>query len=93
MTKDKRVLGLNKNDDIYFDIQGQLHICKKRICLFAVWTSNRHRMYVEKIERDDNFFNTKMKEKLLSFYNDWLVPELVDPRLSRSMQIRIPNNV
>lgn len=46
-------------------------------------------MYVERIERDDDFF-AKMENKLLTFYNDWLVPELLDPRLGRHMPIRVP---
>lgn len=86
------VLGLKKSDSIYYDIQGQLHICEKQICIFAIWTSTQHKMYTERIERDDAFFDTKMKSQLLSFYNDWMLPELVDPRLCRNMEIKVPNS-
>lgn len=79
---------LKKNHNIFYDVQGQLHICNKNVCLFAIWTSNRFQMHVQRIERDTNFFDNKMIKKLTTFYNDWLLPELVDPRLSRSMQVR-----
>lgn len=82
---------LKKNHNIFYDVQGQLHICKKKSCIFSIWTSNRYQMYVQRIERDDNFFDNKMKAKLNTFYNDWLLPELVNSRLSRNMPIREPN--
>lgn len=82
---------LKKNHNMYYDIQGQLHICKKKTCIFSIWTSNRYRMFIQRIERDDNFFDSKMKMQLRSFYNDWLLPELVNPRLQRNMPIRQPD--
>lgn len=93
ITKETGSPVLKKSHNLYFDIQGQLHICKKRICLFAVWTSNRHKMFVDRIQRDDDFFNNKMITQLQTFYNSWLVPELINPRLSRGMQIREPNQL
>lgn len=91
LSKDKTsVLGLKKNDNIYYEIQGGLHVAEKKICIFTIWTSTQYKMYTERIERDDTFFDTKMKAQLLSFYNDWLLPELVDPRLSRKMEVRVP---
>lgn len=88
-----QVMGLKRNHNTYFNIQGQLHICDKSVCLFSVFTGSNHKMYVERIERDQSFFETKMKNKLTPFYNDWLLPELVNPRLSRSMPVREPNNL
>ena len=82
---------LKRNHNIYYDIQGQLHICDKKTCLLVIWTSNRYNVFIERIEKDDNFFNEKMKGRLISFYNDWLLPELIDPRLKRGMAIREPN--
>lgn len=90
MGRDKGKLGLKKSSDMYYQIQGELHILEKNVCLFAVWTSPLKNMYVERIERDENFFISKMKTRLLTFYNDWLLPELADPRLKRSMAVREP---
>lgn len=86
-------LGLKKSDDMYYQIQGQLHILEKNVCLFAVWTSSLQRMYVERIERDETFFNSKMGTRLITFYNDWLLPELADPRLKRNMAVREPGQL
>lgn len=83
------VVRLKKTDDIYYHIQGLLHILQKDFCLFGIWTCTQHKMYVEKIERDVAFFS-KMKDRLTSFYHDWLLPELIDPRLKRNMEIRVP---
>ncbi|KAJ6647984.1 hypothetical protein Bhyg_03209 [Pseudolycoriella hygida] len=84
------VLGLKRTDDIYYQIQGQLHILDKSVCLFAIWTSTRCNMFIEKINRDEQFYKTKMENQLISFYYDWLLPELIDPRLKRNMQVREP---
>lgn len=40
------------------------------------------------IDRDDVFWETKMKTKLLSFYMDWLLPEIVDSPRARGMPLR-----
>lgn len=75
-------LGLKKSDDMYYQIQGQLHILEKIVCLFA-----------ERIERDETFFNSKMETRLVTFYSDWLLPELADPRLKKSMAVREPGQL
>lgn len=85
-----RFYQLKRNHNIYYDIQGQLHICEKETCLFVIWTSNRYKVFIERVEKDDNFFHEKMENRLISFYNDWLLPELIDPRLKRGMAIREP---
>ncbi|RVE40146.1 hypothetical protein evm_015204 [Chilo suppressalis] len=79
---------LNTNHDWYFQIQGQLHISQKNVCLFAVWTGQEFAIKTTKITRDDVFWTTKMEPKLVEFYNKCLLPELIDPRKSRSMPIR-----
>lgn len=90
VTKENQILGQNRTDDIYYQIQGQLHICEKNVCIFSIWTSTQHKMYVEKITKDEGFFDAKKKDRLHTFYYDWLLPELVDPRLKRNMAIRVP---
>lgn len=91
MEKDKDgKFGLKKSDDLYYQIQGQLHILNVNVCLFAIWTSSLHNLYVQRINRDEDFFKTKMETRLLSFYYDWLLPELIDPRLKRNMAVREP---
>jgi len=45
------------------------------------------------VERDDRFWETKMSPLLKRFYEDCLVPEIVDSRAARNMPIREPKYV
>ncbi|GBO41368.1 hypothetical protein AVEN_132411-1 [Araneus ventricosus] len=79
---------VNKNHKYYFQVQGQLHITQKNYCLFSMWTEKGQK--IEKIIRDQLFWQQKMEKKLEFFYFECLLPELVDPRFPRSMDIRNP---
>lgn len=92
------VIRLKRNHDYYYQVQGQLQICKRSWCDFVVWilrtkppfTDN---MFIERIVRDDEFWKTKMLPKLQTFYKTCLLPELVDPRERRNMEIRDPPHI
>ena len=58
-------------DAYYYQVQGQLHITRQSYCLFAVWTESG--LKVERIERDDDFWKSKMEEKLTKFYNNFFI--------------------
>jgi hypothetical protein len=60
------------------------------MCLFAVWTGEKEMLMVEKILRDDNFWKNKMIGKLTAFYMEHILPELIDPRQTRTMPLRQP---
>ncbi|XP_041971818.1 uncharacterized protein LOC121727854 isoform X2 [Aricia agestis] len=79
---------INRRHDWYFQIQGQLHVTKKNLCLFAVWTGEQFPLKMEKITRDDEFWQNEMQTRLYKYYNECLLPEIVDPRKSRSMPLR-----
>ncbi|XP_063389242.1 uncharacterized protein LOC134675024 [Cydia fagiglandana] len=76
------------NHDWYYQIQGQLHIADKRVCIFAIWTGPEFTMKVVRIPKDDDFWEQKMLPKLSRFYHDCVLLEIIDPRKSRSMAIR-----
>lgn len=80
--------GIKKSHVFYYQIQGQLHITKRKYCLFVVWTPKG--VKIERIDRDDEFWKTQMEQKLTDFYLNCILPELVDPRHKRSMEIRNP---
>lgn len=84
---------VNQNHDWYFQVQGQLHISNKRSCILAVWTGSNFPLKVEYILRDDKFWEEKMKMKLTHFYMDCILPELIDPRVTRSMKVREPSYI
>ncbi|XP_050306168.1 uncharacterized protein LOC126743213 isoform X2 [Anthonomus grandis grandis] len=80
---------LKQNHDYFYQIQGQLHITKRDFCYFILWTPMG--MLVEQIWRQDSFWNDKMIGKLKSFYYNCLLPEIIDPRYSRGLEIRNPS--
>lgn len=84
----KCIVGLKKKHKYYYQIQGQLNICEREYCLFAIWTSPTSPLYVEKIYRDINLWNEKMVPKLTKFYAEFLLPEILDSRVARNMPLR-----
>lgn len=79
---------LNKKHPFYYQVQGQLNITERAYCYFAVWTGCNHQLKIERIERDKEFFETEMRMKLVDFYYKSLLPEMIDGRIPRKMQIR-----
>jgi hypothetical protein len=56
----------------------------------AVWISGNDNFKIERIEQDINFWKLEMEPKLVQFYMECILPELVDPRHTRNMKIRDP---
>lgn len=61
------ILKLKRNHDYYYQIQGQLQLANKNKCYFLVW-SPVGTPHIEIIERDCEFWNTKMYPKLKTFF-------------------------
>ncbi|KAK3924298.1 Reticulocyte-binding protein 2-like protein a [Frankliniella fusca] len=68
---------LRKDDNYYYQVQGQLHITKRDRCVFVVYAKEWE--HIEEIERDDEFWNNEMRDKLERFYKEALLPEIVMP--------------
>ncbi|KAL5244634.1 hypothetical protein ACI65C_012044 [Semiaphis heraclei] len=68
-------LQLNRNNNYFYQVQGQLHISRKMYCYFCVWTP-KGLMY-EKIQCDHEFWENSMKLKLEHFYLKHLLPSLI----------------
>ncbi|KAI4454227.1 exonuclease phage-type/recb c-terminal domain-containing protein [Holotrichia oblita] len=81
-------LHLKRIHSYYYQIQGQLHITNRKLCYFIIWTPLG--MLIEKIYRDDDFWNTKIVTQLREFYFKCLLPEIIDPRSTRGREIRNP---
>lgn len=84
---------VNQNHNWYYQVQGQLHVTRRIKCLFGVWFSETEPLKTELIIRDDDFFEKKMKAKLCNFYLNCILPELLDPRHNRNMEIRNPSYI
>jgi len=64
--KNKEITGIDRNHKYYYQVQGQLHITKRKYGIIACWT--RKGIKYEKIERDDTLWQTKMFPKLNDFF-------------------------
>ena len=80
---------LSTRHHYYYQVQGQLHITQRKYCIFALWTPKS--VINVRVEKDDAFWKNKMEEKLVWFYNDCILSELLDPRHSKKMEIRDPD--
>jgi len=72
-------LKLNKNHNYHYQVQGQLRVANKNSCYFVVWTPKD--MFVERIMRDGDFWRDKMETQLVDFYNNYLIKEIIDPKI------------
>ncbi len=88
---DQGKLCLNRSHNYFYQVQGQLQIAGREWCDLVVFTTKG--ILVERIERDDNFWETKMFPKLERFYRYCLLPELADQRHPRKMLIREPDYI
>lgn len=83
-----KVLGVNENHKWFYQIQGDLHVTQRKFCYFGMWTGEKTPLVIEKIMRDDDFWQSKMEPKLLNFYDNALLLELANSRTARSMNPR-----
>lgn len=78
----KSVINEVKRKHPYFQVQ-----VKKYIYSIFVYCSQKV-IKIEKIERQDNFWQSEIENKLKRFCFVYLVPEIGDPRLTRNMPIK-----
>lgn len=65
--------------------QGQHRITRRKYCIFALWTPEG--IKITTIDKDGEFWEKEMFPKLKKFYINCVLPEIVDPRHSRSTPI------
>lgn len=78
---------INKKSPWFIELQGELRVTDREKALLMIWLGDNNFKIFE-IEKDDNFFDTEMKEKLSFFYNECMLKELVDARKARFMDLR-----
>lgn len=85
----QQVVGINKKHDWFFEIQAMLHITEREFCVFSVWSGHDENSKCIKYKYPDElFWSSQMENKILEFYNNHLLPEIIDPRKRRGMPIR-----
>ena len=90
---------LKKSHDYYYQIQGQLHVTCRSWCDLVVWTPlgvppspptspSYTPITVERINVDEDFWNTKIFPKLADFYMKHMLSEIASPRHLSGQPIR-----
>lgn len=77
---------LDKNSSYYYQIQGQLNICKVRYATLVLFCDFDTEFIT--VERDIDFWCIKMLPKLKRFYLECVLPEIADPRHTRGLRCR-----
>ncbi|XP_044762047.1 uncharacterized protein LOC123319241 [Coccinella septempunctata] len=80
---------LKKNHNYFYQVQGQLNICKKKFCDFVLYTDED--FHIERIECDEALWRNIMLPKLEQFYMNCILPEIIDGRIPRGMRARDMN--
>lgn len=86
--KNTKTITLNEKSNWYYQIQGQLHITGRQVCVLGIWAGEDEPLHVEHIKKNDIFWQTNMEPKLVQFYLECLLPEMVDSRYERGLPIR-----
>ena len=73
--------------EYYYQVQGQLNVCGFQKCYFMAATDSNSPLFVEEIQRHENFWKAKMVPKLTRFYMECLLPEIADPRIPRRLPV------
>ncbi|OXU31786.1 hypothetical protein TSAR_006784, partial [Trichomalopsis sarcophagae] len=81
----------NSTSKEYYQVQGQLHVTQQNYCVFVLRTPKC--MEIRVVRRDDDFWNSKIEPFLSQFYENCLLPEILNSRFLRNMQIRNPRYI
>lgn len=84
-------MNLNKKSDWYIEVQSELRITGRKHGFIMVWLGESHgepQYRIIEVTRNDSFFDKEIKPKLIYFYNEVMVKELVDSRRGRFMELR-----
>ena len=79
-------LTLKKGHPYYSQVQGQMAIGERPWCDFVVFTGKG--LSVQRIEFDKSFWKDRLLPKLVDFYNNCVVPEIVSPVHPLGLPIR-----
>lgn len=79
---------MNRKHRFYYQVIGQLRVTGRQYCRFVLWTPLGYKEVI--VQRDDEFWETQMRDKLINFYNKVMIPEIIDGRIPRSRQVREP---
>lgn len=93
--KEGKLWELNKKSEWYIELQSDLHITGRNYGHLMVWlgeNSGEPQYRIVTIPKDDSFFEDEMKPKLVYFYENVMIKELVDSRKKRNLDLRKYNS-
>lgn len=76
---------LKQNHQYYYQVQGQLNITGRNFCDFVMYATNDFN--IERIYKDEELWSN-MLPKLIAFYKNCILPEIIDGRIPRGMKVR-----
>ncbi|XP_076549399.1 uncharacterized protein LOC117605294 [Osmia lignaria lignaria] len=89
---DKRdIQEMNSKHQYFYRVQGQLHVTQRKYCIFAIWTPKS--IHMIHVNRADAFWTNHMEPFLTRFYEECMLPEILDSRHNRHMPIRNPKYI
>lgn len=89
--KEGTTYGLNKKHEWFIEMQSELHITQRKYGFVMVWLGEldgQSQYRIVEITRDDSFFEEIIKPKIVYFFEEAMVKELVDSRKARKMKLR-----
>ncbi|XP_050547941.1 uncharacterized protein LOC126909549 [Daktulosphaira vitifoliae] len=82
---ENKELILKRSSRFFYQIQGELHITQRQYCYLIIWTPKG--IVYCKILRDDKFWNDYMESKLIYFYENIMLPEILNIHLTKNLNI------
>ncbi|XP_049872736.1 uncharacterized protein LOC126371469 isoform X2 [Pectinophora gossypiella] len=86
LVDDTGALQINKKHNYYYQIQGQLRVSKMMKCYFIGYVSPSFDITVFEVQRDENFIKNMMP-KLVTFYKNCILPEVVLRRVTKKTKM------
>lgn len=83
-------LFINVKSAWYLEVQAELHVSDRKFAYLVVWLGDGNEKFkIEKLERDDKFWDSHMKPKLIFFFNQCMLKEIANSRRDRKMGLRV----
>lgn len=79
---------INRKHDYYFQIQRSIRSYRQKLLFICRMDSGLQKASKQKKIRDKNFFKDVMLKKLIDFYVNYLLPEIINNSAGRNMELR-----
>lgn len=87
-------MALNKKSGWFIELQSELHVSGREYGFIMVWLrefEGEPQYRIVEVPKDDAFFEENIRSKIVYFYEEVMMKEIVDSRKSRYMPLRVYN--